>query len=242
MLTVYYFIPAGILYYLFFIRQREKWKHMRIQTKWPGASTIRHEIKWSVIALSIFAFYTTGLYQLIINEYTSMYFDIEEYGWIYFIVSPVIAFFVHDAYYYWTHRFMHWRPVFRYFHSVHHKSKNPTPFAAYSFQPLETVIQFGIYPLLLIFIPFHPLAVGIFMGYNLIINSAGHTGFEFLPPKYAHHWFFKWQNAVTHHDMHHSHVNCNFGLYFNIWDRLMGTLHKDYTQKFDSIKNKVSKY
>ena len=66
----------------------------------------------------------------------------------------------------------------------------------------------------------------------------GHLGHEFLPPGFNRHWFFKWQTPVTHHDLHHSKVNCNYGLYFNIWDRVMGTLHKNYDKTFDDVKNK----
>jgi len=36
--------------------------------------------------------------------------------------------------------------------------------------------------------------------------------------------------------MHHSKFNCNYGLYFNIWDRIMGTLHHEYMNKFDEVK------
>jgi sterol desaturase/sphingolipid hydroxylase (fatty acid hydroxylase superfamily) len=43
--------------------------------------------------------------------------------------------------------------------------------------------------------------------------------------------------------MHHRLVKCNYGLYFNIWDRLMGTNHPDYEKSFDQIveKRKMAK-
>ncbi len=35
----------------------------------------------------------------------------------------VVAFldFVHDAWFYWTHRLLHWGPMYRHVHYVHHK-------------------------------------------------------------------------------------------------------------------------
>lgn len=36
---------------------------------------------------------------------------------------------------------------------------------------------------------------------------------------------------VTHHDMHHTSGNSNFGLYFTWWDRMMGTEHPQYLAK-----------
>jgi sterol desaturase/sphingolipid hydroxylase (fatty acid hydroxylase superfamily) len=37
---------------------------------------------------------------------------------------------------------------------------------------------------------------------------------------------------VTHHALHHEKFGANFGLYFNVWDRLMGTNHRDYECRF----------
>jgi sterol desaturase/sphingolipid hydroxylase (fatty acid hydroxylase superfamily) len=31
--------------------------------------------------------------------------------------------------------------------------------------------------------------------------------------------------GVTHHDQHHRHARCNYGVHFTLWDRIMGTLH-----------------
>ena len=238
LLIVYYLIPVGIMYYIFFVKNREKWRYKRIQKTFPKRSSIVHEIKWSVISLLIFSFYTVVLYKLFINGYTRMYFDIDEYGVIYFILSPFIALIIHDTFFYWAHRFMHLKSVFKYFHLVHHKSINPTPWAVYSFQPMETIFQYAIFPLLLFLLPYHPITFGGFVLYNMFVNTAGHTGFEFLPKNFTRHWFFKWQNPITHHDMHHSKFNCNYGLYFNIWDRIMGTLHDKYMSKFDEVKAK----
>ena len=39
-------------------------------------------------------------------------------------------------------------------------------------------------------------------------------------------------NSVTHHAQHHEKFRANFGLYFNVWDRLMGTNHRDYEHRF----------
>ena len=40
----------------------------------------------------------------------------------------------------------------------------------------------------------------------------------------------RWFISAAHHDLHHTHVRCNYGLYFRVWDKLMGTdrLEADY--------------
>jgi sterol desaturase/sphingolipid hydroxylase (fatty acid hydroxylase superfamily) len=56
-----------------------------------------------------------------------------------------------------------------------------------------------------------------------MINIAGHTGFEMVPRWMSHHWMFKGFNNVTHHDNHHTNMRYNYGAFFNVWDRWMGT-------------------
>ncbi len=234
LLTLYYIIPAGLMYYLVFKRNRMKWEHLRVQKKIPGPDSVRRELTWSVISIAIFALYTTVLLHFINQGYTKMYYNISEYGFAWLILSPVVALFIHDTFYYFMHRLMHWKKIFRYVHLLHHRSVSPTPFAIYAFQPLETIVQFAIYPILLFTLPFHPYSLVAFLFYDLAVNTAGHSGIEFLPSRFLRSWYFRWQNAVTHHDMHHSKTNCNFGLYFNIWDRLLGTLHPDYARKSEN--------
>src|SRR5689334_1354362 len=118
----YYLIPAWLWYYLFSIKNGDKWKHMRIQKKIPSVNQIRREIKYSVLSVAIFSFLSVFIYNCIINGRTKMYFQISDLGTIYFIVSPIIIILIHDALFYWSHRFMHIKKIFKYFHRVHHKS------------------------------------------------------------------------------------------------------------------------
>lgn len=38
--------------------------------------------------------------------------------------------------------------------------------------------------------------------------------------------------------MHHQYFKGNYGLYFLFWDRMMGTIRKDYDQHFDEVKSR----
>jgi len=71
---------------------------------------------------------------------------------------------MHDTIFYWSHRFMHWRPVFPYFHRGHHRFVTPMPWAIYAFQPLEAVTQSLGILLIVLFLPLHPLALLLFLG------------------------------------------------------------------------------
>jgi sterol desaturase/sphingolipid hydroxylase (fatty acid hydroxylase superfamily) len=39
--------------------------------------------------------------------------------------------------------------------------------------------------------------------------------------------------------MHHESMRGNFGLYFNFWDRIMGTNHPGYEQRFAEVTGRI---
>ena len=130
---------------------------------------------------------------------------------------------------------MHWKPLFRVMHAVHHLSHNPTPWAAFAFHPTEAVVQAIIFPLAALFMPLHPLVAVGWLTYMTVMNVIGHLGFEILPRGFTTHWFGRWHNTSVHHNMHHRRTHCNYGLYFNLWDRVMGTNHARYEDEYRRI-------
>jgi Delta7-sterol 5-desaturase len=48
----------------------------------------------------------------------------------------------------------------------------------------------------------------------------------------------KFMTSSTHHNMHHSKFNGNYGIHFRIWDRLFGTEFKDYETEYDKIQER----
>ncbi len=233
-----YAIFAGILYYIFYVWKRTDWWIMKIQQKLPKSAQLRHEISYSVMTAAIFAAMAFGVYFLRQMGYGKLYFNINDYSITYYIGSVIFIILLHDTYFYWIHRIMHHPRLFRIFHLVHHQSNNPTPWTSFSFHPLEAVVEFGIIPILAFFVPIHFSALIFFTLWTTLFNTLGHTGYEFSPTNFTKHPFFKWINTPTHHNMHHQKSNCNYGLYFNFWDRIMNTNHPNYHQFFEEIKNR----
>lgn len=233
----YYLIPVGISYFVFFIWKKNKWKTKRIQNKFPESDSIKREIIWSLISVTLFSVLTVFLLEFIENDYTQMYFKISDYGVFYLIVSPLIAIILHDTYYYWMHRAMHHRKIFKYTHRIHHQSITPTPWAIYAFQPLEAIFTYFSFAFAVFVIPMHPISLCVYLLISLINNIGGHTGFEILPRWVVFHKIARYSNVVTFHDQHHTDFNCNYSAYFNIWDRLMKTMHPDFEITFNRVKD-----
>jgi sterol desaturase/sphingolipid hydroxylase (fatty acid hydroxylase superfamily) len=209
---------------------KEKFLYKKIQKRFPGKENIWFEIKYSLLFILITAIYGFFISWARGLGWTKMYDNISDYGTPYFIFSIIALIFLHDTYFYWGHRFMHLKKVYPIVHQVHHHSINPTPWAAYSFHPLEGFIEAGF--LLIVFLmPIHIIALFIFLGFSTFFNVYGHLGYELFKPRKEKGLGFT--NTATHHNMHHSFFNCNYGIYFNFWDKLMKTNHEKYYETFE---------
>ena len=162
----------------------------------------------------------------------------KDYGWVYFFAAFPLLFFIHDTYFYWTHRLMHHKKLFTTFHLVHHHSTNPSPWAAYAFHPLEAIVEAGVFGVFLFAIPVHPMHFYLFFFFMISYNVYGHLGYELYPKGFNRHWLGKWINTSVSHNQHHQFFTGNYGLYFTFWDRMMGTLRNDYDQHFEAAKTK----
>ena len=80
------------------------------------------------------------------------------------------------AHFYWTHRFTHWRPLYKAAHYLHHKNINVGPWSGLSMHPIEHILYLsGIFIHWLI--PSHPLHAIFHIVHAAISPASGHSGF-----------------------------------------------------------------
>ncbi|PJJ83621.1 sterol desaturase family protein [Mucilaginibacter auburnensis] len=237
LLTLHFMVIAGGLYGVFYVWKKGKLFYLKIQQRFPNKKDVAREIRYSIYTSLIFSIVIVAVMWLSANDYTLIYRPIDKYGYGYFVFSVLLMIVIHDAYFYWTHRLLHWKPLYKHVHVVHHRSLNPTPFSAYAFHPVEALVEVGIVPVIVFTVPYHYMALTIFSGYALIMNIMGHMGYEFFPKSFAHNKAANWHNSATHHNMHHKYVKYNFGLYFNLWDKWMKTNHPKYEEHFEKVVN-----
>ena len=206
---------------------RERFARRRLQSR-GRAAQVGRELMWSTSSILIIAGLLTMSWRIAEADWSVAYFDLARYGWSYLGASVAIMALVHDTYYYWAHRFMHHPLVFRHVHKLHHTFTNPTPFASYAFHPLEAVVEVAWFAPLAFVLPLHPLAVAIYIVLLTVFNVISHLGYEFYRPAVA-----RWFITSTHHNMHHARGKGHFMLYFNLWDRWMGTNARDYMAQME---------
>jgi Delta7-sterol 5-desaturase len=231
-----YLFFAGLAYGMFYVWNKRPFIRFKIQKHFPANSQVRTELMYSLLSCAIFGLFALAIFWMNSKGWTLMYRNVEKYGYAYLALSLVLMILFHDAYFYWTHRLMHHPKLFRHFHRVHHLSYNPTPWAAFAFHPFEAIIEFAVLLIAICIIPMHPLVIFAWSIWMITWNVLGHLGFEIFPIGFIKHPFFKWFNTSTHHNLHHERSQGNYSLYFNIWDRWMGTNQKNYTQVFTTLK------
>lgn len=223
-LVARYVLVAGIPYLWLYVFGKEKYKTRKLQKDNPKRKQIIKEIKYSFFTLCI---YSSGIWLFLYwlkHGYTLNYVEISEFGWPYFVISIMLMIIIHDTYSYWIHRLIHHKSLFKHVHLLHHKFKNPSPWSAFAFHPFESLLTLGIIPIVMFLIPWHNLALIVFITIIIVYDTFVHLGYNIRQLK-----VFKWQNTPKDHDVHHRNSKYNFGLYFTFWDRLMGTYLEDHT-------------
>lgn len=227
-----YAVGAGGVYLTVNLALAARLRARKIRADEPPQGQIGREILASLRTVLIFALNGTLIVVGAEAGLVPIYTEIATYGLTYLIFSTVVLIVAHDTWFYWSHRLLHYPPLFRRFHRLHHKSHNPTPFTSYSFDLGEAVVNAVYLPLILLVLPAHPAAILVFATHMMLRNAIGHSGYELFPANRSGRPLFDWMTTVTHHDLHHAHAGYNLGLYFTWWDRLMGTEHPGYPEAF----------
>ncbi|KAF9434889.1 C-4 sterol methyl oxidase [Entomortierella beljakovae] len=141
----------------------------------------------------------------------------------------VFAFFVfEDFFHYWAHRALHYGPLYKNIHKLHHEWSAPFGLAAEYAHPVEVMIlgtgTIGG-PLLWCYFThdLHLFTTMIWMTLRLFQAVEAHSGYDF--PWSTHNWLPFWSGS-EHHDYHHMAFTNNFSTSFRWWDHIFGTNKK----------------
>jgi sterol desaturase/sphingolipid hydroxylase (fatty acid hydroxylase superfamily) len=124
----------------------------------------------------------------------------------YLALLVFLAPMIHEVHFFFIHRAIHWPPLYKWIHSVHHNSINPSPWSSLSMHPVETFIYHAV-ALWHLVIPSNPL-VALFQlnaaGYGAV---NGHIGFDRL--ELAGETTLE-SHAYIHY-LHHKYFEVNYG-------------------------------
>ena len=135
---------------------------------------------------------------------------------LWFLVIPIWQ----SMHFYWTHRLLHWKPLYKAVHAQHHRNVNIGPWSGISMHPIEHVVYFSSVLIHWVLLS-HPVHVLFHMQYLALEAVLGHAGFESLLVKDR-------KTPVIgsfFHQLHHRYFECNYGDEDMPWDRWFGSFH-----------------
>ncbi|MHC8509964.1 MAG: sterol desaturase family protein [Rhodospirillales bacterium] len=125
-----------------------------------------------------------------------------------------------SVHFYAVHRLLHWRPLYRLAHALHHRNTSVGPWSGISMHPVEHLLYFSSVFVHLV-IPSHPAHVVFHMCWLTLGAASSHSGYQALlagPVRVPLGTFF--------HQLHHRYFECNYGnTETPVWDRLAGSFH-----------------
>ncbi len=195
----------------------------RLNRDRPSRKLIRHEIRYSLASTPIYALPAAVALEAWKAGGTRLYLDPAAWPLWWLPVSFVLLLIVQDTHYYWTHRLLHDRRVFRWAHAGHHRARDPSPFASFAFDPAEAALTAWLLPALAFVIPLNIWMLAVMLTVMTATAVMNHCGWEMWPDRWVRGPVGSQLITATHHSRHHTHMKTNFGLYFRVWDRLCGT-------------------
>lgn len=152
------------------------------------------------------------------NGYAPMASFEENPLWLAAIALLVPVF--HETYFFAIHRALHIPALYRWVHSVHHNSVNPSPWSSLSMHPIEHLFFFGE-ALIHLVIFSHPL-IAIYNLQSLGLGAVvGHVGFDKIETSED-------RGLDTHayaHYLHHKFFEVNYADGLIPFDKWFGTWH-----------------
>lgn len=143
-------------------------------------------------------------------------------SWNQLYIVYVVCYLLNDWGFYWTHRLLHSKSIYGYFHKQHHSYTGTVSYAAEYAHPVETILS-NYLPTLAgcVVMGAHPLLHICWVMIRLQQTYETHSGFSFRGS-----WLYTIGltngDAALWHDFHHTQNTGNFGAVYLDW--IFGTM------------------
>jgi sterol desaturase/sphingolipid hydroxylase (fatty acid hydroxylase superfamily) len=152
---------------------------------------------------------------------------------VFFVALMLLIPLIRELHFYLIHRFIHWPPLYRTVHKLHHNNVNPGPWSGLAMHPVEHLFYFsGV--LIHWIVPSHPLHALFHLVHAGLSPVPGHTGFDKV--------VVGGNSAVdTHcyaHYLHHKYFECNYADGAIPLDKWFGTFHDGSEESYEAMNKR----
>ncbi len=206
-----YFGLSGLSYLIFFVWGKKRF-HPTYEAD-PAAN--KQAMKWGVFGTLGNVMLTAPIHLLIANGYSQVYWDVSDYGWGWLAGSLVVYLMFTETCIYWIHRALHGDFLYSRLHKYHHEWRATTSWVSMAFHPLDSFAQALPHHLCVFLFPVHGLLYLTMVSFVSVWSVIIHDRVSFV------RW--NWINYTGHHTLHHWFFKYNYGQFFTVWDKMMGT-------------------
>ncbi|OED36138.1 desaturase [Chromatiales bacterium (ex Bugula neritina AB1)] len=152
-----------------------------------------------------------------------------------FVLLFFLVPFIHEVGFYFAHRSLHWPPLYRVAHKLHHRNTNPGPWSGLSMHPIEHIIYFSTI-LLFIFIPSHPIHMINLASRLGLAPAQGHTGFDraVIGDKNT------MDISYYAHYLHHKYFEVNYADGMVPLDKWFGSFHDGSPESHAAMRSRIA--
>ena len=224
--AVMLFLFVGAFHFALYVKQRQgtRYKYTnRWQAKDNPVFLFRNQVLdnmfWTFVsAVPVWTAFEVVTLWLMANGY--IWTITWESNPVWFVVLMLLIPLFREVHFYLVHRLIHWAPLYRHVHSLHHKNANPGPWSGLAMHPVEHVLYFsGV--LIHWILPSHPIHVIFHLQHLAFAPAPGHSGFAEVEIVNG----FNVKTGDYFHYLHHKHFECNYGNDLMPIDAWFGTFH-----------------
>lgn len=218
-------LAAPLHWWLYLHRGQDKttklnsnWQ-VRTANKFLFDSQMKDNMFWSIVSgCTVWTLFECITYWQYANAYINVVHWVDSK--IYLLLLVFFSFFWSWAHFYFVHRLLHWPPLYKVAHALHHRNTSPQPWSGISMHPIEHLLYFSVFCIFWV-VPAHPVLIvllGLFQGLSPVLTHAGfaqiHLGRHLNIP-----------SGDPFHQLHHKYYEVNYGNRPAPFDKLFGSWH-----------------
>ena len=187
-------------------------------------------------AVPIFTVYEVLTYWLFANGFLGFFsFTDNSAGfWIWFVVLLLFVPVIHSTHFYFSHRLLHCRALYKSVHRIHHANIEVGPFSGLAMHPLELAIYFSTVCVQWL-LALHPLNALYQLQFAVFNAAMSHTGYEKILLKDD----VGIESSSYFHYLHHKYFECNYGGTIAPMDQLFGTFHNGSIEAQERMRQRM---
>ena len=140
--------------------------------------------------------------------------------------------------FYWIHRLIHWPPLYRTVHYLHHRNVNVGPWSGMSMHPIEHLLYLSSV-LIHVVVASHPIHFIFHLQQKVFLAASSHAGFDTVTVGRKSARGIKIGDFF--HQLHHRYFECNYGEPEVPFDEWFGSFHDGTNEATKRVQEKVRK-